>query len=185
MVQCRAALGVSAPLVSIEVHLSNGLPSLNIVGLPAAVVRESKDRVRSAIINSGFEFPVKRTTINLAPADLPKEGGRFDLPIAIGILAASKQIDASALDGYEFAGELALSGQLRAITGVLPLAMAAQQAGKALVVPFDNAAQAARISELEIFPANHLTQVVAHLKSSRNNDGVFHEGRSRSGRLQR
>lgn len=163
VVQCRAALGVRAPLVSIEVHLSKGLPSLSIVGLPATVVRESKDRVRSAIINSGFEFPIKRITINLAPADLPKEGGRFDLPIAIGILAASKQIHTETLKHYEFTGELALSGALRSVANALPIAMAAQSDKKALICPVDNASEVAFISDFTCYPASHLTQVVAHL----------------------
>ena len=163
IVQCRAALGICAPLVNIEVHLSKGLPALHIVGLPATAVRESKDRVRSAIINSGLDFPVKRITINLAPADLPKDSGRFDLPIAVGILAASKQIDTENLNDYEFAGELALTGMLRTITGVLPLAMATQQHKKALILPANNADEASLISNLPNLPATHLTEVVAHL----------------------
>ncbi|MGB5539440.1 MAG: magnesium chelatase domain-containing protein, partial [Gammaproteobacteria bacterium] len=113
VVYSRARLGMDAPLVTVEVHLSNGLPSLSIVGLPETAVKESKDRVRGALLNACFEFPARRITINLAPADLPKEGGRFDLPIALGILAASGQIPRDELDRYEFAGELALSGELR------------------------------------------------------------------------
>ena len=109
----RAALGIQAPQVSVEVHLSNGLPALSLVGLPETTVKEARDRVRSAIINSGFTFPAKRITVNLAPADLPKEGGRYDLPIAIAILAASEQIPADKLSDYEFLGELALTGALR------------------------------------------------------------------------
>ncbi len=124
----RAQIGVNAPLVTIEVHLSSGLPSISIVGLPETEVKESRDRVRSAIINSRFEFPIRRITINLAPADLPKEGGRFDLPIALGVLAASQQIPAPALETIEFVGELALTGELRAIRGVLPCALQAQRA---------------------------------------------------------
>ena len=115
IVYSRAIHGVDAPLVTVETHLSNGLPSLAIVGLPEAAVKESKDRVRSAIINSGFEFPLRRITINLAPADLPKMGGRFDLPIAISILAASGQVPAAATHTFEFIGELALTGGLRRI----------------------------------------------------------------------
>jgi len=125
----RARVGVSAPLVTVETHISNGLPSLNIVGLPEAAVRESKDRVRSAIINSHFEFPLRRITINLAPADLPKEGGRYDLAIAISILLASGQLGEIQLRDTEFIGELALSGDLRGVTGVLPSVMAAKEAG--------------------------------------------------------
>ena len=120
----RARVGLESPLVTVEVHLANGLPVFNIVGLPETSVRESKDRVRSAIINCGYEFPAKRITINLAPADLPKEGGRYDLPIAIGILVASEQLPATDLSQYEFTGELALSGELREIIGEIPMAMA-------------------------------------------------------------
>jgi magnesium chelatase family protein len=108
----RAALGVQAPLVTVEVHISNGLPALTLVGLPETTVKEARERVRSAIINSGFTFPAKRVTINLAPADLPKEGGRYDLPIAIAILAASEQLPDAKLAQYEFLGELALNGAL-------------------------------------------------------------------------
>ncbi|WP_286805793.1 magnesium chelatase domain-containing protein, partial [Marinimicrobium sp. UBA4209] len=125
VVYSRAKLGVQAPLVTVEVHLSNGLPALNMVGLPETAVKESKDRVRSAILNSHLEFPARRITVNLAPADLPKEGGRFDLPIALGILAASGQIPEDSLSGCEFMGELALSGELRPVTGALPAALAA------------------------------------------------------------
>ena len=113
----RARLGLSSPLVTVEVHISNGLPAFSIVGLPETTVKEAKDRVRSALINCGYEFPAKRITVNLAPADLPKEGGRFDLPIAVGILAASQQLPDQDLPHYEFAGELALSGELRPIIG--------------------------------------------------------------------
>ncbi|MEN8178522.1 MAG: YifB family Mg chelatase-like AAA ATPase [Pseudomonadota bacterium] len=160
---CRAQTGVEAPLVTVEVHLSNGLPSLSIVGLPEMAVRESKDRVRGALLNSHFEFPARRITINLAPADLPKEGGRFDLPIALGILAASGQLPKEALQHYEFAGELALSGELRPVKGMLPAAMAARQAGRNLMLPQDNAAEAGLVTELDCFPANHLLEVCAHL----------------------
>jgi magnesium chelatase family protein len=125
----RAQVGIHAPPVIIEVHLSNGLPSLLIVGLPEATVKESKDRVRSALINSNFQFPLRRITINLAPADLPKEGGRFDLPIALGVLAASGQIQAERLAEYAFVGELALTGELRPIKGMLPVAAYAAMTG--------------------------------------------------------
>ena len=130
----RACVGMDAPLVTVEVHLSNGLPSLSIVGLPETAVKESKDRVRGAILNSQFDFPARRITINLAPADLPKEGGRFDLAIALGILAASRQIPDSELQEYEFAGELALSGELRAVQGILPMALQACKAHRTLVI---------------------------------------------------
>lgn len=164
IVQSRANNGISASPVTIEVHLSNGLPALSIVGLPEAAVKESKDRVRSALLNSNFEFPIKRITINLAPADLPKrDGGRFDLPIAIGILAASGQIPTEPLAEFEFAGELALSGKLRAITGILPLAIAAQKANHHLIIPKQNASEASLVSAVTIFPAKSLLEICAHL----------------------
>lgn len=157
------ASGLDAPAVTIEVHLSNGLPQLSIVGLPEAAVKESKDRVRAAILNSQFEFPSRRITINLAPADLPKEGGRFDLPIALGILAASGQIPLENLDRYEFAGELALSGELRPIRGVLPLSIQAHKMGRHIVVPKESAAEAALVQAATVLPVSHLLEVCAHL----------------------
>jgi len=159
----RALTGIYARAVTVEVHLSPGLPALSIVGLPETAVKESKDRVRAALLNSNFEFPTRRITINLAPADLPKEGGRFDLPIALGILAASGQIPQQALHGLEFVGELALGGELRAIRGVLPSAMAAANAKRGLVVPKQNAAEAALSQQCEVFSAGHLLEVCAHL----------------------
>ena len=162
-VRTRAQLGLDAPTVIVEVHLSAGLPGLAIVGLPEAAVRESKDRVRSALINSGFEFPQRRITINLAPADLPKDGGRFDLPIALGILAANGQLPAEALEEAEFLGELALSGELRPVTGVLPASLAARDAGHLLFVPRANASEAARPRDAAIHAADHLLAVFAHL----------------------
>jgi magnesium chelatase family protein len=161
----RAQEGIQAPLVTVEVHLSNGLPGLSIVGLPEMAVRESKDRVRGALINSQFEFPARRITINLAPADLPKEGGRFDLPIALGILAASNQLTATPLSYYEFAGELALSGELRPISGILPAALTAREAGRSLILPQQNAEEAGLVSGLQCYPANHLLEVCSHLNS--------------------
>ncbi|PSW07919.1 ATP-dependent protease, partial [Photobacterium rosenbergii] len=119
IIHSRASVGVQAPAVTVEVHISNGMPAFQLVGLPETSVKEAKDRVRSAIVNAGFEFPSRRITVNLAPADLPKEGGRFDLPIALGILAASEQIPANKLHDYEFLGELALSGELRPVKGAL------------------------------------------------------------------
>jgi magnesium chelatase family protein len=142
IVYSRAQVGIDAPLVSVEVHLSNGLPGLSIVGLPEAAVKESKDRVRGAILNSRFEFPVRRITINLAPADLPKEGGRFDLPIALGILEASGQVPLENLKHHEYLGELALGGELRWVRGVLPAALACREAGRALLAPKTNADEA-------------------------------------------
>jgi len=162
-IHTRAAVGIDAPEVTVEVHLGNGLPGLSIVGLPEAAVKESKDRVRAALLNARFEFPARRITISLAPADLPKEGGRFDLPIALGILAASGQIPADALQRYEFIGELALGGQLRSVRGCLPVALQARSAGRTLVVPVENADEAALVSNTTILPAAHLLEVVAHL----------------------
>jgi magnesium chelatase family protein len=162
-IHTRAAVGIDAPEVTVEVHLGNGLPGLSIVGLPEAAVKESKDRVRAALLNARFEFPARRITISLAPADLPKEGGRFDLPIALGILAASGQIPADALARYEFIGELALGGQLRPVRGCLPVALQARSAGRTLVVPVENADEAALVSNTAILPAAHLLEVVAHL----------------------
>ncbi|SEP11484.1 YifB family Mg chelatase-like AAA ATPase [Aquisalimonas asiatica] len=159
----RAGLGVDAPLVDIEVHLANGLPSVSIVGLPETAVKESRDRVRSAILNSGFEFPTRRITINLAPADLPKEGGRFDLPIAIGILAASGQIPRDRMAQWEFAGELALTGTLRPVRGCLPVAVQARRAGRALAVPADNAPEAALVHPDATYGAAHLLDITGHI----------------------
>lgn len=164
VVYSRALTGMKAPLVSVEVHLSGGLPGMSIVGLPETAVKESKDRVRAALLNSRFEFPPRRITINLAPAELPKEGGRFDLPIAIGILAASGQIPEVRLAQYEFLAELALDGSLRAGRGVLPAALAARGAGRALVLPVDNAAEAALVNDVTALGARHLLEVCAHLQ---------------------
>ncbi len=162
-VYTRAQIGIDAPEVCVEVHLGNGLPSLSIVGLPEAAVRESKDRVRAALINSHFDFPARRITVNLAPADLPKEGGRFDLPIALGVLAASGQIPADALDSVEFLGELALGGELRRVRGVLPAALAARDSGREIVVPADNAEETGLIEGLMARPASHLLDICRHL----------------------
>lgn len=165
VVNSRALCGMSAPLVEVEVHLANGLPQFNIVGLPDTEVKESRDRVRAAIIQSGFDFPAKKITVNLAPADLPKESGRFDLPIAIGVLAASGQIDAADLAKYEFAGELALSGVLRPIRGGLAMAWQAQQACRRFVLPSENAVQAAIMKNIEVYGASSLGEVAAHLNN--------------------
>ncbi|AIL64255.1 YifB family Mg chelatase-like AAA ATPase [Pseudomonas alkylphenolica] len=163
LVHSRAQVGVSAPAVSVEAHLANGLPALTLVGLPEATVKESKDRVRSAILNSGLEFPARRITLNLAPADLPKDGGRFDLAIALGILAANGQFPVTALGELECLGELALSGAIRPVQGVLPAALAARAAGRALVVPQENAEEACLASGLVVFAVGHLLELVAHL----------------------
>lgn len=161
-VYSRARVGLESPLVTVEVHLANGLPAFHIVGLPEASVKESKDRVRSAIINCGYEFPAKRITINLAPADLPKEGGRFDLPIAVGILAASQQIPQVDLGQYEFAGELALSGALRAIIGEIPMAMSCCESNRILVLPMQNSEQASWVKKAKVIAIDHLSQLYPH-----------------------
>jgi len=162
-VYTRSSSGISAPLITVEAHLANGLPSLSIVGLPEAAVKESKDRVRSAIINCQFDFPAKRITINLAPADLPKEGGRLDLPIALSILAASGQIPSDELNNYEFLGELSLGGELRPIQGALPAALACQKEGRALLLPIKNLEEAKLISNVEALGSHHLLDICAHL----------------------
>lgn len=165
-VQSRALLGLQAPSVTVEVHLANGLPSFSLVGLAEVEVKEARERVRCAIANSGLEFPNnKRITVNLAPADLPKDSGRFDLPIALGILAASGQIDATQLPGWEFAGELSLSGELRPVRGALAtsLALQMQHIQTRLVLPMDSAAEAACAPQAEVYGAQHLLDVVAQL----------------------
>ena len=158
----RARVGIDSPLVIVETHISNGLPAMNIVGLPEAAVREAKDRVRSAIMMSQFEFPTRRITINLAPADLPKEGGRYDLAIAISILVASSQLGEVELKGYEFIGELALSGEIRSISGVLPSAIACEKSDRQLILPEGNQTEAALVETNNLF-ASHLTQVTSFL----------------------
>lgn len=167
VIYSRASSGIHAPLVTVETHISKGMPGFYIVGLPEAAVRESRDRVRSALLNSEFEFPVRHITVNLAPADLPKEGGRFDLPIALGILVASGQVPHEKLVEYELTGELALSGKLRAVRGVLPVVLAAHQAGRRLIVPTGNAEEAALVKGATVFSAGHLLEVCAHLKEER------------------
>lgn len=172
VLKSRALAGMHAPEVTVEVHLANGLPSFTIVGLPETEVKESKDRVRAALQNARFEFPARRITVNLAPADLPKESGRFDLPIALGILAASEQMPADDLDKYEFAGELSLSGELRPIRGALAMTYAMHRAGdasgkqRAFILPRANADEAALVRDATIFPAESLLQVCAHFAAS-------------------
>lgn len=162
-VYTRSVVGLNAPSVMVEVHLSQGLPAVTMVGLPEAAVRESKDRVRSAIINSGFQFPNRRLTINLAPADLPKDGARLDLPIAIGILAASGQIDETVLAQYEFIGELALNGDLRGIAGALAVSRALKVDRRILIVPKDNADEAVKVDGVKVLQADTLKAVCQHL----------------------
>ncbi len=164
IVHSRAQCGVEAPPVQVEVHLSGGLPGMSIVGLPEAAVRESKDRVRAALLCARFEMPARRITVNLAPADLPKDGGRFDLPIALGILAASGQLPVAALAGHEFVGELALNGELRAVQGVLPAVLGARRSARAAVVPIANAAESALVADGEVRTARHLLEVCAFLR---------------------
>jgi len=159
----RALTGMDAPQVVVEVHLANGLPSFTIVGLPEAEVKESKDRVRAALQTAQFEFPARRITVNLAPADLPKESGRYDLPIALGILAASGQIPTAALSQYEFAGELALTGELRPVRGALAMTYKSYQSGRAFILPIESALEAALVNDAVIYPAKNLLEVCAHL----------------------
>lgn len=163
VVYTRANLGIDAPLVTIEVHLSNGLPGFHLVGLPETTVKESRDRVRSAMINAGFDFPSKRITVNMAPADLPKGGGRFDLAIAVGIICASESLGAGCLENYEFVGELALSGELRSVQGALPMAFAAAKSARKLILPEINAQEAALVSTAHVLSASHLWDVYLHL----------------------
>ncbi len=164
IVHSRGLDGLSAPEVAVEVHLAGGLPGVTLVGLPDTEVKEARDRVRAALLNSGFDFPARRITVNLAPADLPKESGRFDLPIALGILAASGQIPGNALNDYEFAGELSLSGDLRPIRGALAMVLASGRRGRCFVLPESSAREAALAHEVRILTAGTLLEVCAHLR---------------------
>ena len=174
IVHTRAALGVNAPPITVEVHISKGLPGLTMVGLPETTVKEARDRVRSAIINSGYEYPAKKITINLAPADLPKEGGRYDLPIAIALLAASEQLTANKLDEYELVGELALTGALRGVPGAISSATEAIKSGRKIIVAKDNEDEVGLINGEGCLIADHL-----HLCEAEVPDRDL---RSRSGR---
>jgi magnesium chelatase family protein len=158
----RALAGMQALPVTVEVHLANGLPSFTIVGLPETEVKEARDRVRAALQNARFEFPARHITVNLAPADLPKESGRFDLPIAVGILAATGQLPATELHRFELAGELALAGGLRPVRGALAMSLGAARAERAFIVPVENAAEAALVEGAEIYPARCLLEVCCH-----------------------
>ncbi|HET7221760.1 MAG TPA: YifB family Mg chelatase-like AAA ATPase [Rhodanobacteraceae bacterium] len=162
----RASEGVAAPLVTVEVHLSGGLPGTSIVGLPEAAVREARDRVRVAIQNTQFEYPNRRVTVNLAPAELPKDGGRFDLAIALGILAAGGQVPHEALKGCEFLGELALSGELRPVPGVLPALLRARHGKRCVIVPVGNGHEAALLGDVDVRVARTLVDVCAHLRGT-------------------
>lgn len=156
----RAAVGIEAPQVIVEVHIANGLPAFSLVGLPATAVKESKERVRSAIINSGFRFPYQRITVNLAPADLPKEGGRFDLPIALGILCATGQLPHDILDMTECIGELSLAGEVRAVVGILPAVLACKRQGRSMCLPHANAAEATMIHDVSLLACKSLLDAV-------------------------
>lgn len=165
VVHSRALDGLQSPPVTVEVHLANGLPTFTLVGLADTEVKEAKERVRAALSQSGFEFPYnQRITVNLAPADLPKESGRFDLPIAVGILAAMGHIDMASLASHEFAGELSLGGELRGVRGALAMAVGVSQSGactpRALVLPADNAREAALVPGLRLYGARQLSDVV-------------------------
>ncbi|MDB5797531.1 MAG: ATP-dependent protease [Paucimonas sp.] len=164
VLKSRGLAGMRAPPVTVEVHLANGLPQFTIVGLPEAEVKEARDRVRAALQNGGFEFPNRRITVNLAPADLPKESGRFDLPIALGILMASEQVPSGELPRYEFAGELSLSGELRPIRGALAMTYAMRREGAetAFILPAANATEAALVTDAVVYPARSLVEVAAH-----------------------
>ncbi|RLA06304.1 MAG: hypothetical protein DRQ51_09810 [Gammaproteobacteria bacterium] len=166
-VNARAQSGIKSPQVIVETHITGGMPYFSVVGMPETAVKESKDRVRSAIINSGFEFPFTRIIINLAPADLPKEGGRYDLSIAIGILSASNQINTKNIANYDFIGELSLSGAVRAVSGILPSAIAASTDKRDLIIPVENASEASLIKNLTVQGAKHLLDVVALLNDNR------------------
>jgi len=159
VIRSRASFGINAPLVTVEVHLSNGLPSMSIVGLASAEVKESKERVRSALLNSGFEFPARRIIVNLGPADLPKAGGRFDLSIALGILIASEQLDKKLLQDFEVLGELALNGELRAVSGVLTATLAAIAEQRNILIPKVNATEASLSGADNIYCASNLLQI--------------------------
>ena len=168
LVYSRARIGIDAPLISIEVDLSNGLPGFSIVGLPEASVRESRDRVRSALLNAGFDFPARRITVNLAPADIPKEGSRFDLPIAIGILAASEQLRCHDLSPWEFVGELGLTSELRRIDASLPAAIQCEKTGRKLVLPTQNAQEIFDFAPTTLAPVSSLSETVAYLQGQQS-----------------
>ena len=182
VVYSRACMGMDAPLVSVEVHVSNGLPRTAIVGMPAKCVKESCDRVRSALISSGFSYPPRRITVSLAPAELPKDGSRFDLPIALGILIASKQLQVTDLDRYCFVGELSLSGGVRSVKGIIPFVLESKKHGSEIIVPRSNAEQAALCEGIVIRPARHIIEVCQHFqKKNILEPWVSNEERMKSG----
>ncbi len=163
IISSRTQIGMKAILVDVEVHLANGLPAFNVVGMPETAVKESKDRVRSAITSSRFEFPAKRITVNLAPADVPKIGGRFDLPIALGILIASGQIQTTELKNYEVIGELGLTGEVKAVSGCLPTAVACHKERKSLMLPSASSQEACLVEGLSVYSVSSLIDAAAHL----------------------
>ena len=163
VVLTRGLAGMHSPLVRVEVHVGGGLPGFHVVGLPETEVKEARDRVRAALATARFEFPQSRVIANLAPADLPKESGRFDLPLALGLLVATRQLPAAPLEGLEFAGELALSGELRPIRGALAMTLAAHRDGRAFVLPEPSAKEAALVPGAIVHPATSLLEVCAHL----------------------
>jgi len=182
LVQSRALVGLHAAAVTVEVHLANGLPNFTLVGLADVEVKEARERVRSALQNCGLEFPHnKRITVNLAPADLPKDSGRFDLPIALGILAASGQIEGARLAGYEFAGELSLSGELRPVRGALAMSLAlhANGASAKLVLPPGSAEEAALVPQAQVYRANHLLDVARQFMPAQDGAAADSDGWSR------
>lgn len=165
IIYTRASIGIQAPQINVEVHISNGLPGFVLVGLPEATVKEAKDRVRSAIINSGFTFPSKKITVNLSPADLPKEGSRFDLPIAIAILAATEQIPVALLPKYEFLGELALSGDIRAVKGAIPAAISSKKKNRTLIISSENQSEISLIHDNNTLITNNLLELCQYLSN--------------------
>lgn len=162
LIHTRASIGIDAPPINVEVHISNGMPGFTLVGLPETTVKEAKDRVRSALINSGFNFPSKRITVNLSPADIPKEGSRFDLPIAIAILAATGQLAHEQLDTYEFLGELSLSGQIQAVKGAIPAALASQKQGHTLIISAQNSHEISLIDNNQVMVAHTISEICNH-----------------------
>ncbi|MCX8670467.1 YifB family Mg chelatase-like AAA ATPase [Gilliamella sp. B2865] len=168
IIYTRASIGIQAPQINVEVHISNGLPGFVLVGLPEATVKESKDRVRSAIINSGFTFPAKKITVNLSPADLPKEGSRFDLPIAIAILAATEQIPNDNLTKYEFLGELALSGEIKAVKGAIPAAISSKKNNRTLIISRENQSEISLIHHNNTLITHNLLELCQYLYNEIN-----------------
>ena len=175
-VETAAVVGLTAVPVTVEVDVSNGLPGVTIVGLPDATVRESKERIRSAIKNTQYAWPQTRITVNLAPADVRKEGSAFDLPIALGLLAASQQLEPSLFSDRVILGELALDGALRPVPGVLAVAMGLQGSGRQLLLPAANAAEASAVEGLAVYPLQHLQETLEFLKANQEIQPAVHDG---------